>query len=122
MSYCRWSSEDFMCDLYVYESIADSFVVHVAASKIIPAEPMPPRLPDDKFDPEAYLARHREVSRIYSASERVKIGLPYDGETHTFSSAAACLEFMLQLRALGYRVPDYAIEAMRHKAASDPAH
>ena len=35
MSYCRWSSDDFQCDVYVYESVAGGFVTHVAANRVV---------------------------------------------------------------------------------------
>ena len=34
MSYCRWSSMDFKCDLYVYEA-SDGIVIHVASNRVV---------------------------------------------------------------------------------------
>jgi len=33
MSYCRWSSDNWMSDVYVYESCFDKFVIHVAGRR-----------------------------------------------------------------------------------------
>ena len=62
MSYCRWSSDDFRCDLYIYESAA-GFVIHVAANRVEWDPPTSPykleklQLPHEK-------ARHlRRVSK-----------------------------------------------------------
>lgn len=45
MSYCRWSSNDFQCDLYCYEDINGGWTTHIAGSKLIPREPLPPEIP-----------------------------------------------------------------------------
>lgn len=34
MSYCRWSSMDFKCDLYIYEA-EDGIAIHVASNRVI---------------------------------------------------------------------------------------
>ena len=120
MSYCRWSSDDFACDVYVYES-AHGWEIHVAARRVVPVEPMPAPISDDPSRPEwanEYLARHREVSRIIDASERHEIGLPHDGESYTDSTPGECADRLKSLRAIGYNVPQYAIDELRAEATA----
>lgn len=31
MSYCRFSSEDYQCDVYAYADVAGGYTIHVAA-------------------------------------------------------------------------------------------
>lgn len=58
MSYCRWSSDDYQCDIYAYEA-EDGFVVHVASSRKRFIEPLPePISPSQDFD--GWFARQRE--------------------------------------------------------------
>ena len=45
-----------------------------------------------------------------------KIGLPEDGETFNDATAEECADRLEYLRALGYRVPQYAIDALREEA------
>ena len=44
------------------------------------------------------------------------IGLPMDGETFNDATAEACASLLEALRALGYRVPQYAIDSLREEA------
>ena len=41
MSYCRYSSDNWMCDVYVYEA-ADGVCVHVAGSRYVTPIPKLP--------------------------------------------------------------------------------
>ena len=45
-----------------------------------------------------------------------KIGLPEDGETFNDATAGDCADRLEYLRALGYQVPQYAIDALREEA------
>ncbi len=40
MSYCRWSDDDFQCDIYAFED-ETCFVVHVATNRRTPEESLP---------------------------------------------------------------------------------
>lgn len=113
MSYCRWSSDDFQCDVYCYENVSGAWTTHVAGRKRVLSEPLPP--PPDISDAEAWLRRHALVRQIIDRSELVDIGLPHDGTTFDDPSPAAMIETLLMLRAEGYRVPEYAIEALREE-------
>ena len=96
MSYCRWSSMDFKCDLYVYES-SDGIVIHVAGSRRdIPDELFPPPIADRPENPseedkaihwDAWMERFCEVNTLVGSQEWpfLEIGGPYDGQTFTFS-------------------------------------
>lgn len=45
MSYCRWSSDDFQCDVYCYEA-DEGFIIHVAVSRpVLKDGDLPPRIP-----------------------------------------------------------------------------
>ena len=43
MSYCRWSSDSFRCDLYCYEDVHGGWTTHVAGRRRV--------MPDDFRDP-----------------------------------------------------------------------
>lgn len=122
MSYCRWSTDDFQCDVYAYESVDGGFVVHVAGMRIVFAEPLPPDSDTQWTDPAsiaAFLQRHQMVVEIVDRSERVPIGLPCDGDTFREPDASACADRLEQLRSMGYLVPQFAIDALREEAAED---
>lgn len=112
MSYCRFSSDDWRCDVYVYCS-AHGYVIHVAGRRHVFKEPLPEpvSLGNDKW-----LDRHQKVSEMLKEAELVDIGLPNDGESYTNETAGECADKLLELREVGYIVPQYAIDGLREEA------
>lgn len=116
MSYCRWSSDDFQCDVYVYEHVSGGFAVHVAGNRVVFTEPLPEVVPLEKENLNAFMVRHQKVMAMVDASERIPIGLPHDGKEFFEGSAAACADRLESLMGIGYRVPQCAIDALREEA------
>jgi len=142
MSYCRFSSNNFWCDVYVYEDVNGGWTTHVAANRhvIRPIPKIPwhwmPRL--GRYDnatrrviyPNRFVAAVAWVwLRILVASDRLhfwsvgvfprrKIGLPHDGAMFNDDTPAGCVVRLEELRAFGYKVPQYAIDALREEAFS----
>lgn len=121
MSYCRFSSDDFQCDVYAYESVTGEYVVHVAGRRVVFCEPLPP--PTEPIgvhmtheDITAFVDRHRAVLDIVQRSPRETIDLPFAGETLTYDKPEWAAGGLVRLKALGYRVPEYAIEALLEEA------
>jgi len=147
MSYCRFSSLNMMCDVYVYQDCYGGWTTHVAsARRVIP--PIPSFLygqfmtrvhrwsgvtmnnATKEFDypvrwrKHAYKAWTRFAAwwhtYIHGGSlKRIpmrKIGLPMDGKAFNDGTAEECAGRLEALRALGYRVPQYAIDALREEA------
>lgn len=121
MSYCRWSSDDFQCDVYVYEHFMGMFVTHVAANRVIYKEPLPDLVPFEVEFVQEYLERHNKVMAMVDAADRVPIGLPHDGQEFDDEDAATCADRLEYLKQLGYVVPQYAIDALREEAGEDEA-
>ena len=117
MSYCRWSSDGFMCDVYVYEDCYGGWTTHVASRRITERAP-------DIFVPGASteeLKANLEAHRKHmEAAEFVDIGLPCDGKSYNDSTAGECADRLVRLKAMGYIVLDYAIDALREEQA-EPA-
>lgn len=142
MSYCRWSSDNWKSDVYVYEG--DCWVIHVAgrrrARAPIPELPLG-RLPmfgaayDDTNPPQLlrYPSRlhgwaHRVVMRIWMWSHRlhmwdlsriplVPICGQYDGETFYCASQFECWTQLCVLRSAGYHVPQFALDQLLAESA-----
>lgn len=121
MSYCRWSSNDFDCDLYIYESCDDEWVIHVAGRRpLIDRSTLPPKVHPSE-DVEGRFARHRAVMDLLEADhDWENIALPYVGETLRLETAAECADKVEELIALGYHVPDGVVEALREDAEAAP--
>ena len=78
MSYCRFSSDNYACDVYVYESCYGGFDVHVASSRYVGDIP---KLPE--YSPETakeYFHAMNEQTQIVCNLEMEHIGGKYDGE------------------------------------------
>lgn len=120
MSYCRWSSDDFASDVYVYES-AYGFEIHVACNRVHPKEPMPEPLeypgPDALVsEVEAWadrmLKRQNKVREIVKSADRQEIGGPHDGKSFRMGTPGEAADVLRMLRENGYHVPDHAIVAL----------
>jgi hypothetical protein len=114
MSYCRFSSDDYQCDVYCYADVCGGFRTHVASVRFVLSGKLPP--PVDKSDITAWLARHRAVTVLVKDCERVDIGLPYDGEVFNDDTAQEAADRLEMLKSTGYNVPQYAIDALRDEA------
>lgn len=150
MSYCRWSSMNWMCDVYVYEDVGGGWTTHVAGQRrAIP--PVPDILASSLsmalhrwsgcyFDRESraivYPLRWRGIAyrmwtrlstfwhnRVHMGSLHLiplrPIGLPHDGESFNDPSPVDCADRLERLRALGYKVPQRAIDALRGEVVAD---
>jgi hypothetical protein len=121
MSYCRWSSDDFQCDVYVYESTGDFWSTNVKGRRrIIPPDVLAsfPVVTDD--DAASRFARHRAVMRWMDATEPQWFDLshlPSAGESFRDDTPGECADRLEALRAEGLNVPQYAIDALREEQA-----
>ena len=118
MSYCRWSTDDFQCDLYVYEHVGGGFIIHVAGNKVIFKDPLPPQV-EITEDADAWFARYQTVMKMIDECERVPLDLPHDGESFHLDTAAEAADKVEELLALGYRCPDDVVPALRSEAAEE---
>ena len=118
MSYCRFSTDDFQCDVYVYES-EDGLVTRVARNRIIYIDPLPPRIELTSETATEWFDRYEQVVAIMERSERRAIGLPHDGDDFLDDDAEACAERLEYLKVTGYIVPQKAIDALREEAEEE---
>lgn len=129
MSYCRWSSDRFQCDVYCYESVYDGYVVHVASSRD-PEDNLAPLFPIYSLE-ELLHVSDDELSEVRSKYEREyaewsarredpdypKIMLKdvspqFAGTSHYRATARECAALLMEIRESGLNVPQYAIDAL----------
>lgn len=125
MSYCRFSSNDWDCDVYVYESAYGGWTTHIAGNRLDvdrttwPAPvPLPVGLPADHPQFRAWFDRYRYVMDAVSNADRVPIDLPHAGQTFTDDTPGECADRLEALRDLGYHVPQDAIDDLRKEQAT----
>lgn len=118
MSYCRWSCDDFECDLYCYSDVSGGWTIHVAGNRHVGKAPSVASAFDQPFDGVRAAALFKAQSDWLEAAERVPIGLPHDGETFREPTIAAFRDRLISLRALGYRFPDYVLDGVDEEVAA----
>lgn len=123
MSYCRWSSDDWRSDLYVYESL-DGWEVLVAGRRKVPEffAALPAEVPwptdwRDEAQTDPWFARQQAVTDMLDGFGWVDLPAPYAGEMVTFDSADEAADALVWLAACGFHVPDGVIDAIRSDAA-----
>lgn len=115
MSYCRWSTDDYQCDLYVFDDVNGGVTVHVAKTKPVYKEPLPKPLPLLHDTVGDYLERYRKVSAMLEEADVVPIGLPHDGESYYGMSHGEAADLCESLIGLGYRAPSDLPKWLRGK-------
>jgi hypothetical protein len=116
MSYCRWSSDDFRCDVYCYCD-GSGWRIYVAGRRHVPVEPLPDPAPEG--DTDAWVERMVRVSQMIQDATLVDIGGPLDGESYHEPTPGDAADRLEEIRAAGYIVPQYAIDELRAEAAAD---
>ena len=145
MSYCRWSSMNWRCDVYVYADCGGGWTTHVAGRRrVVPPIPDLPLMHFPSFGgqwsrdarrmdyPTRWHALAAKIvfgfaafwhNRVHMATLHLiplrPIGLACDGESFNDPSPTDCADRLEQLRAGGYIVPQGAIDALRSEVVED---
>lgn len=124
MSYCRWSSENFACDVYAYEHVAGGWTIHLAGNRVVGEIPAVPPMPGSDLstdEMQAWARQYREASDIrhkfLMEAQREDIELPHAGGTIDCGSLQEFRDKMLELRGIGYRFPDRVFETIDQEMA-----
>jgi hypothetical protein len=110
MSYCRWSSDDWKCDLYCYHSVCGNFITHVAGRKHIGVPVNPHKITDKEY----WLA-HQSQMEFLETAEMKDIGLPYDSEHFQDPDLESFLQRVNCLKEAGYHVPVWVLESIEEE-------
>jgi hypothetical protein len=111
MSYCRWSSDNWTSDVYVYEA-EDGFTVHVASKRIV--GDIPPIL---NLDKEEWLESYQKQMEFIHTAEHKTIGGAFDGKTFCYDTLGLLVEGLRMLKRAGYRIPEYLIPDIEKEIA-----
>ena len=117
---CRWSTDDFGCDLYVYEGLF-GWSINVASLRYVFADPLPApvALPagftDKQF--EAWAGRVAVVSDIIHRSDLAPIGLSSDGQSLEAATPGQAADVLETLAQEGYRFPRMVVDELRAEQA-----
>ena len=111
MSFCRWSSDNWACDLYCYEDVSGGFTTHVAGSRIANLQDMP------KVTAEIGTEEWSIQLKAQQTWDHVcePIGLAHDGASFNDPDLQSFQEMLLMLREAGYNFPDYVLNAIQEE-------
>jgi hypothetical protein len=119
MSYCRWSSDAFGCDVYVYEDVNGGYTCHVARRRMSDREGEP-AIPDIRLILDDRINEYMDIHKVWDAwrdtKELVNIGLNHDGESFNVDTAGDMADLLIELKTMGYHVPQYAIDSLQEES------
>lgn len=120
MSYCRWSTDNYGCDLYCYAS-EEGWVTNVAGNRPVGEVPTLDMslLSGPHSNLPLFVEQHRRQHKFLTRCEREPIGGPHDGETFIDEMLEKFRARLVFLRACGYRFPDCVLEDVDEELA-DP--
>ena len=113
MSYCRFSSNDYQCDIYVYHDVGGGITVHVAGTRVMYQEPLPKPVPFSEDRIQEWLKRNQEVERMFEMSPHEDIVAEHAGESFYGLSEEGAVGLIRKLQGLGYRIPEGVVEALQ---------
>jgi len=117
MSYCRFSSDCWQSDVYVYES-AEGFNIHVAGRRYVSDQPRPEFPKDASAD--NVMAYWKACDEWVEKAHAEDINFPA-GDHYVspilVQSQQECIDKLMELRGMGYRIPQQAIDALQDEIA-----
>ena len=120
MSYCRWSSDFYECDVYVYESIYNCWTIHVAKNRL--KEKMPESIKSIPIDTtEGFVKRHsKEMEWLDKHGDGERLDLSkissHAGKIYNIETPLECAKLLIQIRNSGLNVPQYVIDELQREA------
>lgn len=116
MSYCRFSSDNFRSDVYVYFSVENMFVCHIASRKISNIEECP-QVEVPAEDPTLFYNQYKS-RRKWMDSHAIRENIDHELAGTTFSTERPddMAQSLLDLREEGFHVPQHAIDELLEEA------
>lgn len=118
MAYCRFSTDRFKCDVYVYAS-AEGYTIHTAGNRIIGEVPPIPGI--FEVTPEEWQRAHRAQMEFIRKAKRELIENDFASNSFVHGDAETTIEQLEMLRAAGFRFPDNVLEALRDEMKEELA-
>lgn len=118
VSFCRWSSDDFQCDAYVWADVTGGFRTEIAGRRPIIDRAALPTVPspDDPDFGDRFVERHvalnAQLDAAHEANSYIDLPEPDGGRSYWHDSAAECAANLRRLQAAGFNIPDEAIAAL----------
>lgn len=121
MSYCRWSSDNWKCDLYCYEDVNGGWSTHVAGNRIVGEVPPVDMRLLIEGDAENWQIQYRNQHAFLDKCKREPITLPHAGESFNDATLESFRNRVSTLKELGYHVPDFVFDEIDEEIAGQSA-
>jgi hypothetical protein len=121
MSYCRFSTDDYRSDVYIYADVDGGFTTHVASLRYDGEIPSVVGVFDDPFDAQRAADLFKAQIDFLASTTATRIGGPFDGQTFRDPTLSALLARMNELSASGYRVPADAFAVVKSEIEEEGA-
>lgn len=118
MSYCRFSSDNFTSDLYIYAT-TEGWTIHVAGNRVVGEIPQIDWTSMERDEVNAFVAQSNAQMDFLKTAARAPITCAYAGETLNLPTAAECADKVEELVALGYHCPTGVVEELRGEGNED---
>ncbi|MDP9037818.1 MAG: hypothetical protein M3O02_00925 [Acidobacteriota bacterium] len=106
--YCRWSDDNFSCQLYCYEDRDGGYATHVIARRPIGDVPQVTALLMD--DPCAFMEQVRAQIDFMLGAQYELLDLPFAGESFHDATLPEFRVRLDELRRVGYRFPQRVLD------------
>lgn len=119
MSYCRFSSDDWQCDVYVWADVDGGWRTEVAGRRFVfneLADPVELPRPFTEAQFRAWYERSRHVTDMHGDESQgywLDLPVPKGGHSYWHATPAECADNLERLLAAGFNVPQYAIDELR---------
>lgn len=113
MSYCRFSTDNFRSDVYVYYG-DEGYTCHIASRKISNIDECPEiSITLSLEDNQKFIERSR-IRQEWMESYALRVPIEHElaGTTFTTNTSEEMVEELLFLRQEGFHVPQNAIDAL----------
>lgn len=116
MSYCRFSDDNYRCDVYVFAT-ENGFETHVAANRIaLPEGVIVPSFADlasGTISPEDFQKADRAFRASLKLAPRTAVEHPEAGAWFTHATPGECADNLARLAAEGFHIPAGVIDTLR---------
>ncbi len=123
MSYCRFSSDEDRSDFYVYGHVNGGWAIHLAHQRFATIPPPTYHYPEEhrvysgegggfSLTPEGAEAWRQWMDENW---KMIPIDLPLAGQTFHLPTRQETIDKLLELEALGYKLPARVIERLRRE-------
>ena len=117
MSYCRWSTNNFNCDLYCYADCGGGYTTHVAGMRRRVWYRLFSWLTDKRWNAGTFKYRTGRFSPFLLPHRLThkKIRLPETGKTFNDNTLEEFYERVKGLIGMGYKAPDSLLRIIKEE-------